>query len=152
MSYALLPLRGNLERHFFAGFAMKRTVNAALVKRLRLEKDWSQEELAIAAGLSARTIQRIESDGAGSVNSLKSIASALEVNTHNLEAKPRTHLVGARWGYGGVIFGTTCATAAILANWLNGDGTAADAGIAFGVVGLLAGVSSAFIGWISGRY
>lgn len=131
---------------------MNRTANAALVRRLRTEKAWSQEELAIAAGLSTRTIQRIEADGAGSVSSLKAIASALEVDMHNLESKPRTHLIVVRWGFGGVIFGATCASASILANWLTGEGSAADTGIAFGAVGFLAGVSCALIGWTSSRY
>ena len=130
---------------------MKRTVNNLLIKRLRTQKGWSQEELAIASDLSTRTIQRLESDRAASTNSLKSIASALEVEMHNLEEKPRTHLVGVRWGYGGVIIGTTSATIAILAHWLTGNGTAYEAGVGLGLVGLIAGVSSAFIGWASGR-
>ena len=131
---------------------MKRTINGLLVKRLRTEKGWSQEELAIASDLSARTIQRIETDGSGSRNSLKSIASALEVEMHNLEEKPRTHLVGVRWGYAGVAIGTASATIAILTNWLSGDGSVYEAGIGFGFVGLIAGVSAAFIGWASSKY
>ncbi|MGI9234678.1 MAG: helix-turn-helix domain-containing protein [Woeseiaceae bacterium] len=131
---------------------MKRTVNAVLVQRLRTEKGWSQEELAIASDLSTRTVQRIESDGSGSTNSVKSIASALEIDMHNLEKRPRTHLIGVRWGYGGVIVGVTCATIAILAEWSYGDSSAFEAGISLGLVGLIAGLSSAFIGWASSRY
>ena len=131
---------------------MKLTINGLLVKRLRTEKGWSQEELAIASDLSARTIQRIETDGSGSTNSLKSIASALEVEMHNLENKPRTHLIGVRWGYAGVAIGTTSATIAILTNWLSGNGSAYEAGVGFGFVGLIAGVSAAFIGWATSRY
>ena len=131
---------------------MTHTVNGLLVKRLRTEKGWSQEELAIASDLSARTIQRIETDGSGSRNSLKSIASALEVEMHNLEEKPRTHLIGVRWGYAGVSIGTTSAVIAILANWLSGNGSSYEAGVGLGFVGLLAGVSASFIGWASNRY
>jgi len=135
-----------------ADSVMKRSVNAVLVKRLRTEKGWSQEELAIASDLSTRTVQRIESDGSGSVNSVKSIASALEVDMHNLETKPRTHLIGVRWGYGGLATGVACATIAILAEWFYGGGSAYEAGISFGLVGLIAGLSSAFVGWASNRY
>lgn len=130
---------------------MKRTLNGSLIKRLRTEKNWSQEELAIASGLSSRTIQRMETDGSGSTSSVKSIASALEVEVHNLEEKPRTDLIGVRWGYAGVIVGTIGATIAILTNWLSGNGSAYEAGVGFGLVGLIAGVSSAFIGWASSR-
>ncbi len=86
------------------------------------------------------------------MTSLKSIASALQVEIHNLEEKPRTQLIGVRWGYGGIIVGAATATIAILTNWHSGDGSAYEAGIGFGLVGLLAGVSSALIGWASSRF
>jgi len=127
---------------------MKRTINSEILKRLRLQKGWSQEELAIAADLSARTVQRLEAEGGGSVNSIKSMASALEVQMHNLEQSPRTQLVGARWGFGGVIVGVFCAVIAILFNWLAG-GSAYEAGVSMGIVGVIAGVSSAFVGRVS---
>jgi DNA-binding XRE family transcriptional regulator len=130
---------------------MKRSINAELVKRLRCERAWSQEELAIASDLSTRTVQRLEAEGGGSINSIKSIASALEVEMHNLEEKPRTQLAGIRWGYSGVIVGTTCALVAIVANWVSGSGTPYEAGLSLGGVGLIAGVSFAFIGWASNR-
>ena len=88
---------------------MNRTLDTELMKRLRTQKGWSQEELAIASDLSSRTIQRLEADGRGSTNSIRSIASVLEVNMHNLEEKPRTNLIGVRWGYGGVFVGATSA-------------------------------------------
>lgn len=130
---------------------MKRTVNKDMVKRLRLQKAWSQEELAIASGLSARTVQRLETEGGGSVNSIQSLAAALEVNMHNLEEKPRTELVGVRWGYGGVIVGTACGVFGVVANWAGGDGSALETGAGLGLIGLLAGTSSALIGWWSGH-
>ena len=130
---------------------MKRTINTELVKRLRTERGWSQEELAIASDLSTRTVQRLETEGGGSANSIKSIASALEVNMHNLEEKPRTQLIGVRWGYGGVIVGVACAILAIASNWITGDSSAYEVGVSMGVVGLIAGLSSAFVGWASAR-
>lgn len=121
------------------------------MKRLRTERGWSQEELAIASDLSTRTVQRMETEGGGSTNSIKSIASALEVEMHNLEEKPRTDLIGVRWGFGGVAVGVTCALIAIAWEWVSGNATSYDVGISLGVVGLIAGVSCAFIGWASAR-
>lgn len=51
-----------------------------IVKKLRHKKNWSQEQLAEVAGLSVRTIQRIESGGKASLESLKALASVLEVD------------------------------------------------------------------------
>ena len=56
-----------------------------ILKRLRENKMWSQEQLAIMAGLSMRTIQRIERGQSASVESLKSLASVLEVSISTLE-------------------------------------------------------------------
>jgi transcriptional regulator with XRE-family HTH domain len=55
-------------------------VNAEVVAQLRKERSWSQDELATAAGLNLRTIQRIENVGTASLQSMKSIASALEAD------------------------------------------------------------------------
>ena len=85
------------------------------------------------------------------MNSIKSVASALEVEMHNLEEKPRTHLVGVRWGYGGAFVGAACAAAAITWNWSTGNMSAYGAGISLGVVGMIVGVSCGFVGWASNR-
>jgi len=67
------------------------TINAQLVQALRKRKSWSQEELATAAGLNLRTIQRIESDGVASLQSRKALASAfaIEVNELDLQEKEK---------------------------------------------------------------
>jgi transcriptional regulator with XRE-family HTH domain len=62
-------------------------VNAELIVRLRKERSWSQDELAIAAGLNLRTIQRVENDGAASLQSKKALAAALEIDTHDLDSE-----------------------------------------------------------------
>jgi len=130
---------------------MKRSINKELLKRLRTQKGWSQEELAIAADLSTRTVQRLETEGGGSTNSIKSIASALEVEMHNLEEKPRTQLVGVRYGYGGAIIGAVCAVSTSAWNWDVCNLSAYEAGMSFGIVGTIIGASCAFIGWASSR-
>ncbi len=60
-------------------------INAELVIKLRKEKHWTQEELAIASGLNARTIQRIESEASASLESKKSLASALDIDIQDLD-------------------------------------------------------------------
>ncbi len=60
-------------------------INSAVVKQLRSEKSWSQEELAIAAGLNLRTIQRIEKEATASLQSRKALASAFGVAIKDLE-------------------------------------------------------------------
>ena len=61
-------------------------INADLVIKARKGKSWSQEELAIAAGLNLRTVQRIESEAAASLQSKKALASALDLDIHALES------------------------------------------------------------------
>jgi DNA-binding XRE family transcriptional regulator len=60
-------------------------INSALVKQLRSEKFWSQEELAIASGLNLRTVQRIENEATASLQSKKALASAFGVAVKDLE-------------------------------------------------------------------
>ena len=55
-----------------------------LVQKLRLKRGWSQQQLAEASGLSARTIQRIETGHPASVETLKSIAAVFEVDFSTL--------------------------------------------------------------------
>jgi len=54
-------------------------LNPAGVKKSRESKSWTQEHLANAAGVSLRTIQRIETDGSASAESRLAIAAALGV-------------------------------------------------------------------------
>ena len=51
-----------------------------LIQKLRLQRGWSQEQLAELAGLSVRTVQRIERGQTASAESLKSIAAVLDVD------------------------------------------------------------------------
>ena len=60
-------------------------INADVVLKARREKSWSQDELAVASGLNLRTIQRVESEGLGSLQSKKALASALDLDINDLE-------------------------------------------------------------------
>lgn len=54
-------------------------VSPEKIKQLRAEHGWSQEQLGEVAGLSYRTVQRIEKDGNGSPETIMAIASAFSV-------------------------------------------------------------------------
>ncbi|MEM1433976.1 MAG: helix-turn-helix transcriptional regulator [Pseudomonadota bacterium] len=56
-----------------------------ILKHLRISRHLSQEQLAVMSGLNVRTIQRIESGKNASVESLKSLAAALEVDIETLK-------------------------------------------------------------------
>lgn len=55
-----------------------------IVKKLRTDKNWSQEQVATFSGLSIRTIQRVESGQSASLETLKSLASVFEVDISKL--------------------------------------------------------------------
>ena len=63
-----------------------------LIQKLRLQRGWSQEQLADLAGLNTRTIQRIESGQSASTESLKALAAVFEVNFLSLKANAETQV------------------------------------------------------------
>ncbi len=54
------------------------TINLRDIKKMRLERHWSQDQLAEMSGLSIRTIQRIENGENAGLESLKSLAAVFE--------------------------------------------------------------------------
>jgi transcriptional regulator with XRE-family HTH domain len=63
------------------------TINLRDIKKMRLERHWSQEQLAEMSGLSIRTIQRIENGENAGLESLKSLASVFETNITDSDKK-----------------------------------------------------------------
>lgn len=55
-----------------------------LIQKLRLQRGWSQEQLATISGLSARTIQRIERGQTPSLETLKALAAIFEIDVSQL--------------------------------------------------------------------
>lgn len=51
-----------------------------ILKTLRIEKGWSQEQLAEIAGISARTVQRIESGETCSLDTAQAFAAAFDTS------------------------------------------------------------------------
>mgnify|MGYP000642752361 CR=1 FL=1 len=56
---------------------MQINTDAKKIKRWREERSWSQDRLAEAAGLSLRTVQRIENGESASRDSVMALAAAL---------------------------------------------------------------------------
>jgi transcriptional regulator with XRE-family HTH domain len=56
-----------------------------IVRKLRIQRSWSQDQLAQMSGLNIRTIQRIERGQTPSFESLKSLAAVFETGIHTLQ-------------------------------------------------------------------
>ena len=131
---------------------MDMTINGELVKLLRSQRDWSQEELAAACGISLRTIQRIENTGSCSLESKKALASVFEIESRSLEVDEQAMIQamanrkGKIYGYSGVLVGLLGAYTAITYSVLSNDMALGEAGIAYGVTGAFCGICAALVG------
>ena len=59
-------------------------IDAQNLKQQRTSRAWTQQQLADAAGLSLRTIQRIERYGTGASESVLCIAAAMNIDSSEL--------------------------------------------------------------------
>jgi transcriptional regulator with XRE-family HTH domain len=64
-------------------------VNSVFIKKTRLSKGWTQQQLSDIADISLRTIQRIEKNGTASNESVSSLAVSFEVDRAELLFVPR---------------------------------------------------------------
>jgi transcriptional regulator with XRE-family HTH domain len=62
----------------------KNMSRAKFVKKSREERAWPQRQLAEAANLHLRTIQRLEKDGSASFETLMAVAGALDIDVKEL--------------------------------------------------------------------
>ncbi len=58
-----------------------------IVRKLRLQRGWSQAELAQFSGLSVRTIQRIENGAAPGLETLKSLAAVFDMEASDFQTE-----------------------------------------------------------------
>lgn len=72
---------------------MDMQLNKEQLRREREVRAWSQSHLAEVAGLSMRTVQRIENSGSASLESAKAIAAAFDTQVEALLATETTVLV-----------------------------------------------------------
>lgn len=63
---------------------MEMKIHAERILKERKAKAWSQQHLADASGLSLRTIQRVENNATGSLETIKALASCFELNVNQL--------------------------------------------------------------------
>lgn len=59
-------------------------ISPTVVRRLRSERGWAQDQLAAAAGVSLRTIQRVEAEGAVSRETRVSLAATFNIPLSDL--------------------------------------------------------------------
>ena len=59
-------------------------INASKVSNERKSKAWSQQHLADVSALSLRTIQRVENEGTGSLETVKALAACFELDVNAL--------------------------------------------------------------------
>lgn len=133
------------------------------IAALRGERGWSQEDLAQAAGVSTRTIQRLESGTPPAPDTAKAVAAAFDLLPVEVFANPivdddrdqalRAARIdrGTRWGIGSALFGYGCATVSILYNLYAGESTGREAGIVLGALGATTGAFCAFMGTLADR-
>jgi transcriptional regulator with XRE-family HTH domain len=70
------------------------------IKEMRENRGWTQEQLAVAADIETRTVQRVESDLTKSPETLQAIAGAFDVDLRCLRSTwliPESRLVGAHF-------------------------------------------------------
>lgn len=60
-------------------------ISSSAIRRLRTERGWSQDQLAIVSGLSLRTIQRVEAEGIASLGTATSLAATYQVKLTELQ-------------------------------------------------------------------
>ena len=63
-------------------------IDSARLKQLREQRAWSQEHLAALTGLSVRTIQRLETNGAAAHESRLALAAAFGLDPADLAPAP----------------------------------------------------------------
>lgn len=73
-------------------------LDVRLVRKLREDRGWSQEHLAAVSGLSARTIQRLETEGNASLESRSALAAAFKVEPVQLNSDRGSDNAAARAG------------------------------------------------------
>lgn len=59
-------------------------INSDLIRKLRADRQWSQEHLADVCELSLRTIQRLETTGKASLETIRILAAVFEIEANTI--------------------------------------------------------------------
>ena len=65
-------------------------LNPQLIKQLRTERGWTQQQLAEICAISLRTVQRVELQGLGSLETCKALAAAFAITREQLLEQGKT--------------------------------------------------------------
>lgn len=89
---------------------MDMKLNIPLIRSERERRAWTQQQLADVAGLSLRTVQRIEATGNGGAESVKAIAAAFDLDlatlllvTNGRVSEPAAKPVIGQWRWASVV-------------------------------------------------
>jgi len=85
---------------------------------MRLERHWSQEQLAEMSGLSVRTIQRIENGHNAGLESLKSLAAVFDTDIEDSDKELKSEQIRKEEAYIGKLKGFYRLLALALVNLL----------------------------------
>lgn len=80
-------------------------INASIVKQERTHRGWTQQQLADVSGLSLRTIQRVENQGQGSMETCSALCSVLEMERGKLLESPPRDALFPRGKFIAIVFG-----------------------------------------------
>ncbi|MGH8396650.1 MAG: helix-turn-helix domain-containing protein [Gammaproteobacteria bacterium] len=73
-------------------------IDTSKLIHLRQSRAWSQQQLAEIANLSLRTVQRMETYGSGSYESVKAVSSAFDITPKHLLVEPvKRRMMLLRW-------------------------------------------------------
>lgn len=90
-------------------------LSPSVIKNLRAQHGWSQEQLAIASGVSLRTIQRVEAEGVASTSTAVCLAATFSVNLIELQsAQNAMTLQTSKIMYGLFFLGAVLITLALI--------------------------------------
>ena len=133
---------------------MEYMVNSELIKNQRKDRTWSQDHLASVSGLSLRTIQRIEKEGKCSLDSKKALASVFEIDGSELDLVDNSKQImsmetGKRYGLLGAGIGMFCSYSAITFSVINDSMLIGEAGVYYGAIGAVTGITCGLIGYFS---
>jgi DNA-binding XRE family transcriptional regulator len=129
-------------------------IDAAVVKTIREQKAWSQEQLASVAGISLRTVQRVEAEGVASAETRMALASALGASAQRLfsiDSASRSRSFGSRIG---IVCGWLGWSLGGLLSLVGAHGaglSGAEAGVTYGAIGLFLGLTGASLGVLGQR-
>lgn len=133
-------------------------IDAVKLIAARHSRAMSQEEVALACGLSVRTVQRIETSGTASLESTKALTALFgdirlpEAAEHPEGERRRQTWAGLarerRIGAAATAIGGALSAVGILTGYLSGHASSANAGAELGILGALMGGTFALVRWL----